>query len=130
MDLAEFLQAEIDKPGMSVRKVAAQLGISASAVQKISNRKIRTMPELDTLQRIADNSGLTLPAVVEMAGAMLGDTEKYTQVARELELHPWIAEEWPRIKSMTKEEFKEAVDYIEWRKRNPLPRPNGGQSNP
>lgn len=131
MDLAEFMQAELDKPKSSVRKVAKRLHISPTTVQKIAKRQIQTMPEVDTLQRIADHSGLTLSTVVEMAGAMMGDVERYTRLAREIELHPWVVEEWPRLTRMTKAEFKEAIDYIEWRKRNPAPPPpNGDQSNP
>lgn len=134
MDLADFIQAELDKPKGSVRKVAAWLHISASTVQKIAKRQIQTMPELDTLERIALYGGMSLGTVVELAGAMMGDTEKYTRVARELELHPWIVEEWDRITAMTKEQFKEAVDYVNWRKEQlsqlPPPPVNGDQSNP
>lgn len=128
MDLADYLQIEVDKT--SVRAVAKHIDIAKTTVQNIVKRNLKTMPDMPTLQKIADAYGITVPTVVEMAGAMLGDTEKYTQIARELELHPWIAEEWTRLSSMTKDEFKEAVDYMEWRKRHPLPLPNGDQSNP
>ncbi len=131
LDLADYLQAEVDKT--SIRKVAAHIDISKTTVQNIIKRKLKSMPDVTTLEKIASAYGITLTVVVEMAGAMLGDTEKYTQIARELEVHPWIAEEWRRLTSMTKERFREAMDYVEWRERHPvgpaLP-PNDDQSNP
>lgn len=129
MDLADFMQGELDKPKSSIRKVAKWLHIAPTTVAKIAKRQIQTMPEVDTLQRIADNSGMSLALVVEMAGAMMGDTEKYAQIARELEAHPWIVEEWKYLTSITREQFKEAVDYIEWRRRHPHPS-DDDQSNP
>lgn len=132
MDLAEYLQSEVDKD-RSLRKTAARLHISKTTLDKIIKRKIKTMPQIQTLQNIADYTGLTLPVVVEMAGAVLGDTEKYSMLARELEWYPWITEEWRRLTNLTREELKESLDYVEWRRRHPggapLPR-NDGRSNP
>jgi len=133
MDLAEYLQVEVDKE-RSIRKVAKRIGISKTTLENIIKRRLKTLPELPTLQKIADcYEDLTLPTVVVMVGAMLGDTEKYAQIAREMELYPWIVEEWTRLTSMTKEQFREAVDYMEYRKRQlggpPLPS-GDDQSNP
>lgn len=119
MDLAEFMQAEIDKPKSSVRKVAKRLHIAPTTVQKIAKRQIQTMPEIDTLQRIADNSGLTLPAVVEMAGAMLGDTEKYTKIARAIEQAPWIAKRFDELILLKESEFNYWLDMVKWRRDHP-----------
>jgi plasmid maintenance system antidote protein VapI len=121
MDLADFIQAELDKPKSSVRKVAKWLHIAPTTVQKIAKRQIRTMPEVDTLQRIADNSGLSLPVIVEMAGAMMGDTEKYTLVARELEKSPWIANRFDELVSLNEQEFNYWMDMVKWRRKNGLP---------
>lgn len=119
MDLSEFMQAEIDKPKSSVRKVAKRLHISPTTVQKIAKRQIQTMPEVDTLQKIADNSGLTLPAVVEMAGAMMGDTEKYAKIARSLERSPWIARRFDELVSLDEKEFNYWMDMVAWRRDHP-----------
>lgn len=121
MDLAEFMQAELDKPKSSVRKVARRLHIAPTTVQKIAKRQIQTMPEVDTLQRIADNSGLTLPAVVEMAGALLGDTEKYAKIARALEQTPWIARRFDELMQLSEDEFNYALDLRAFRLKNRFP---------
>ncbi len=134
IDLSDFLKAAYDKPKMSYRKLAEYIGISKTTVEKIVKRRLKKMPELETLEKIAKAYDLTTPAVVEMAGAMMGDTEKYTQIARELATRPWIAEEWKFLTSLTKEEFAEAKDYMGWRKRHPSdrppPLPNDDQSSP
>lgn len=133
IDLSDFLKTEYDKPKMSYRKLAEYIGISKTTVEKIIKRRLKKMPELETLEKIGTAYELTTPAVVEMAGAMMGDTDKYTQIARELAIHPWLAEEWKFLTSLTKEQFAEAKDYMGWRKRHPsdrLPLPNGDQSSP
>lgn len=134
MDLADYLQAEVEKT--SIRKVAKLTGVSKTTIDNIRNRRIKTLPELQTLEKIATAYSLTLPAVVEMAGAVLGDGEKYSRIARELELHPWIVEEWDTLIAMTKEQFKEAADFIAFRKQQELSAPalpppsHDDQSNP
>lgn len=129
MDLADFLQNEVDHS--SIRKVAKRIGIAPTTVTSIAKRKRQRMPDVDTLRAIADAYGFTLPVVVEMAGAALGDTERYTKFARELELHPWLTEKWDELTRMTQDEFREAMDYLEWRKRHPDARgSNGHRSNP
>jgi transcriptional regulator with XRE-family HTH domain len=131
MNLSEFLQAEIDSS--SIRKVAKKIGIGPTTVTSIAKGKRVRAPDVDTLQKIADAYGLTLAAVVEMTGAMMGDKARYEKLAREMETHPWIAEEWARLTRLSHDRFKEAMDYIAWRERHPsgppLP-PNGDQPNP
>lgn len=133
MNLSDFLQAEIDKPKSSIRKVAKKIGIGTTTVTNIAKGKRKRAPDVDTLQKIADAYDLTLATVVEMAGAMMGDKERYEKLAREIEVHPWIAEDWEYLTKLTRERFKEAMDYISWRERHPngpaLPA-NGDQPNP
>ncbi len=130
MDLADFLQSEIDQT--SIRRVAKKIGIAPTTVTSIAKRKRQRMPDVDTLEAIANAYGLTLPVVVEMAGSALGDTQRYERFARELELHPWLVGKWDELTSMSEAEFSEAMDYLAWRKRHPggSPHQDEGRSNP
>lgn len=118
MDLTEYIQSELDKPQMSVRKVAKKLHIPPSTVQKIAKRAIRTMPEIHTLERIAEHSGMTLPIVVEMAGAMMGDKDKYAKIARALEQSPWIAKRFDELVTLNESEFNYWMDMVKWRREH------------
>ena len=132
MDLADYLQAEVDKA--SIRRVAKHIGISKTTVENIVKRRLKTMPDLSTLEKIASAYDMGTPAVVEMAGMLFSDPDVYLALARELERKPWIAEAWPRLVSLTPAELKESLDYIEWRRRHPggAPPPphNDDQSRP
>jgi len=126
MDLADYLQAEVGRT--SIRKVAKATGVSKTTIDNIVNRRLKTMPDVATLEKIARAYGMTLPVVVEMAGAALGDGERARRLARELEAHPWIAERFDELTSMTREEFTETMDYLAFRRERLAPRPNGDQS--
>lgn len=132
MDLAEFLKNEHAKV-RSYRKMALHIGIAKTTVENIAKGRIRTMPEVETLQHIADAYGMTLPTVVGMAGAMLGDNSRYQVLARQMEAHPWLSERFDELTKLTEAEFQEAMDYLEWRKRHPASNPHlpdSDQSNP
>ena len=60
MDLAEYLQAEVDRE-RSIRKVAKKIGIAKTTLDNIIKRRIKRMPELETLEKIASAYGLTPP---------------------------------------------------------------------
>lgn len=120
VDLAAYLQDEVDKE-RSARKVANRIGISHSALVKIVKRNIKTMPDLKTLELIASAYGLTLPAVIEMAGAILGDGDRYARLARELERLPWIAERFDDLMSLSEDEFTYFLDFVVWKRRQAPP---------
>lgn len=133
MDLADYLQPRVAQT--SLRKVAVAIGISKTTVENIVKRKLKTMPELQTLERIADYSGFSLPVVVAMAGATMGDGSQYARLARELEAHPWITERFDELTAMSKEEFQETMDYFAYRREkkntpHPPPPQDGDLSNP
>lgn len=118
-DLAEYLQEEVQKT--SIRKVAARIGISKTTVANIAGRKLKNMPEVETLEKIAAAYELTLPAVAEMAGAMSGDGEKAARIARELERSPWIINRLDELLRMSEKDFNYFLDWVKWRKKNPPP---------
>ena len=119
MDLADYLQAEVDKA--SIRRVAKHIGVSKTTVENICKRKIETMPKVKTLEKIAAAYGLTLPVVIEMAGAMLGDGDKFIDAAHELEQSPWIERRLTELTSLSEAEFNYWMDWIAWRRRHPAP---------
>jgi transcriptional regulator with XRE-family HTH domain len=132
MDLAAFLQLDVDKS--SVRDVAKKIHISKTTLQKILRRELKTMPQVPTLEKIADYTGLGLSVIVAMTGATMNDREKYDQLARELEAHPWIVERFDELVTMSKEEFQETMDYFAYRRekrKNQTPPPqDDDQSTP
>jgi transcriptional regulator with XRE-family HTH domain len=132
MDLAAFLQLDVDKS--SVREVAGKIRISKTTLQKILRRQLKTMPQVPTLEKIADYTGMSLPVIVAMTGATMNDRGKYDQLARELEAHPWITERFDELVTMSKEEFQETMDYFAYRRekrKNQTPPPqDGDQSTP
>jgi transcriptional regulator with XRE-family HTH domain len=129
-DLADYLQAEVDKV-RSIRKVAKHIGISKTALENITKRKLKTRPQLLTLEKIADAyEDLTLPGVVEMAGAMMGDTERYKIIARKMEVHPWIAERFDDLTSVTQEQFNDWMDQVAWRRHRDQSPPDQDAGSP
>ena len=114
-DLAKLLQDEIDST--SIRRVAKRIGIAKTTASNIAKRKLKSMPEVATLEKIAIAYGLTLPAVVEMAGAMLGDGDKFARLARELEQSPWIRKRFDELVGLSEDEFNYALDLIAFRRQ-------------
>lgn len=127
-DLADFLEEKRKKS--SYRQLAEEIGISRGALEKIIKRKSGKLPKVETLQKIADTYGLPLPRVVEMAGAALGDEERYIRLARELQSSPWLVERFNDLVTMTEAEFEEAMDYLAYRRRQDRPDQNGDRSIP
>jgi transcriptional regulator with XRE-family HTH domain len=119
MDLAEYLQAEVGKT--SIRKVAKKIGISKTAVDNIANRRIKKMPQMETLEKIAIAYGLTVPAVVRMAGVMFPDGDKHVRMAHEIEQSPWVAKRFDELMDMDENEFNYAMDLIAYQRSRGLP---------
>lgn len=113
-DLAEYLQDEIGST--SIRRVAKRIGIAKTTVTNIAKRKLKSIPEVETLEKIATAYELTLPAVVQMAGAMLGDGDKFARLARELEQSPWIRKRFGELVGLSEDEFNYALDLIAFRR--------------
>jgi transcriptional regulator with XRE-family HTH domain len=116
-DLAAYLQDEVDKA--SIRRVATHIGIAKTTVDHIIKRKIKTLPELPTLEKIATAYGLTLPTVIRMAGAMFDDNDKFMRLAHELELSPWIRQRMGELLSLSEDEFNYAMDLTAFRRAHP-----------
>lgn len=124
MDLAEYLQDEVDKE-RSIRKTAKRLGISKTTLENIIKRRTKTRLKVSTLENIAAGTGLTLVAVAEMAGVIIGDGKKHARVARELERKPWIAKRLNELLSLNEGEFNYWMDWIVWyRKKGSPPDPS------
>jgi transcriptional regulator with XRE-family HTH domain len=115
-DLADFLQDEVD--ATSVRAVAKRIDIAKTTVQNIVKRALKTAPETQTLEKIAAAYGLTLPAVLEMTGMMIGDKEKFVKVAHELEQSPWIEKRLDELLSLNEQEFNYWLDWVKWRREH------------
>jgi transcriptional regulator with XRE-family HTH domain len=128
VDLADFLREKVD--ATSLRAVAKYVGVSKTAIDNIVHRRIRKLPKVETLQRIADAYGLSLSSVVEMAGATLGDDDRALRLARELQALPWVAERFNELAVLTESEFNEVMDYLAFRRRQGRPLRNGDQSIP
>ncbi len=120
IDLAEYLQVEADKD-RSLRKTAARLHISKTTLEKLIKRKLKTKPHVQTLENIAESTGLTLSAVAEMAGAMMADTDPFARLGRDLELRPWIKKRLPELLSLSEREFNYWMDWVAWRRRQGPP---------
>lgn len=82
MDLASFLAEQVKQS--SLRQVAEKTGISKSTVDHIIRRVNRNLPELETLNRIADAYDIALWRVIEMAGVDLGLPSGTTDLANRL----------------------------------------------
>lgn len=83
MDLAEFIQAEVDRT--SIRKVARRAGLSSKApIERIINRQNDGFPELETLIGISRGFGIDLLEVVQMAGATIPEPKTPAEVRQRL----------------------------------------------
>lgn len=82
MDLADFLQAEVDRS--SLRDVAGKIGISKTAVDNLAKRKNKELPELVTLQKIAAAYNKDLWEVIEMMPVDLGLPKTLEEEAKQL----------------------------------------------
>lgn len=128
-DLADFLSRELDDS--SYRELEAKTGVSRGSLENIIGRQNKKLPELETLKKIADAYGMPLWRVIEMAGASLGDEERYSRLARELQATPWLVEHFDALVSISQDEFIELMDYLAFRRRQRgLPPPDVDQSTP
>jgi transcriptional regulator with XRE-family HTH domain len=82
MDLAEYLQAEVDRT--SIRKVAKRIGVSKSAVEHITKRDLQGLPELETLIAIAKAYDLDLLEVERMAGVTIPEPKTPAEAQQRL----------------------------------------------
>lgn len=129
MDLADFLAAKLAQS--NYRDMEDVTKVSRGSLESIIKRQNTKLPELETLEKIGNAYGLPLWHVIEMAGKSLGDEERYSRLARELQTSPWITNRWTELLRMTPEDLDEAMDYLAFRRkqRGPLP-PTDDQSNP
>lgn len=82
MDLAEFLQAEVDQT--SLRAVAAKTRVSKTAIENIIKRQTTEQHKIGTLERIALAYGKELYEVMQMAGVKLGLPQNDSERSRRL----------------------------------------------
>lgn len=69
MDLADYLADKVHQG--SLRSVAEETGLSHNAINRIAQRKLKQLPELETLRAISSAYNLPLWKVIEMAGVDL-----------------------------------------------------------
>ena len=81
-NLAEFLEAEQKKLGY--RELEEKAKVSRGALEKIIKGYNKQLPEIETLQRIAEAYDLKLWEVVEMAGVNLDLPQTPSERARRL----------------------------------------------
>lgn len=120
-DLADYLAPDVERE--SIRKVAARIGIAKTTLENIIKRRLKKMPKVETLKKIADAYGLTLPAVVEMAGMTLGDGDRYARVAREMEQLPWIRKRLDELTRLSEQEFNYWLDWVAYHRDHPADGP-------
>lgn len=82
MDLAEYLQAEVDRT--SLRKVAKKAGVSKGAIDRIIKRANEGFPELETLIGISKGFDLDLLEVERMAGVTIPAPQTPAEVQQRL----------------------------------------------
>lgn len=83
MDLAEYLQAEVDRT--SIRKVATKAGLkSKGPIERIIYHQNDGFPELETLEGIAKGFGLDLLDVLRMAGVTIPEPRTPAEAQRRL----------------------------------------------
>lgn len=83
MDLAEYLQAEVDRT--SLRKVAKKAGLASKGpVERIIKHQNEGFPELETLIGIAKGFGLDLLEVMRMAGVTIAEPKTPAEVRQRL----------------------------------------------
>lgn len=81
-DLADFLARELDHS--SYRALEAKTKVSRGALENIIQRENKKLPELETLNKIADAYGLALWQVIEMTGIDLGLPKSPSDLAQRL----------------------------------------------
>jgi transcriptional regulator with XRE-family HTH domain len=69
VDLADYLADKVHQG--SLRSVAEETGLSHNAINRIAQRKLKQLPELETLRAISAAYNLPLWKVIEMAGVDL-----------------------------------------------------------
>jgi transcriptional regulator with XRE-family HTH domain len=83
MDLAEYLQAEVDRT--SIRKVAKKAGLASKGpIERIINHQNEGFPEIETLVGIAKGFGLELLEVMRMAGATIPEPKTPAEARQRL----------------------------------------------
>lgn len=83
-DLAAFLNRE--RKRLTYRGLQGKTGVSRGALEAIIKRTSKKLPELETLQRIADAYDYSLDYVLEMAGANTTPPKSPSELARRLAL--------------------------------------------
>lgn len=82
MDLAEYLQAEVDHT--SLRKVAKKVGVSKGVIDRIIKRQNDGFPELETLVAIAKAYELELLEVERMVGVAIPEPKTPAEAQQRL----------------------------------------------
>lgn len=128
-DLADFLARELENS--SYRDLEAKTGVSRGSLENLIARQNKKLPELETLDKIAKSYQMPLWHVIEMAGASLGDEERYSRLARELQVSPWLVEHFDDLARISRDEFTELMDYLAFRRRQRgTPPQDADQSTP
>jgi transcriptional regulator with XRE-family HTH domain len=82
MNLVQLLSEELERS--SLRDLEAKTGISHTALLRIVRGQLKSLPEIETLDKIAKAFSLPLWRIIEMAGADLGLEEDVYGLSRRL----------------------------------------------
>lgn len=128
--LANFLRERMAARGWNQGQLAAKAEIRESTLSNILNKE-GVIPRPDTVKALAKALEIDPPFLTALLDYPIDSSSnpnsRYVRLARELEASPWLAERIDDLLHLSPEEFRELMDYLDFRRRR---RRGGDQSNP
>lgn len=108
--LQEFLLEELERS--SIRDVAERIDMAPSALRRLAQGELKSLPEIETLQKIARAFKLPLWHVLKMAGVDLGLPDDSTTEVKQIASLFTNHEQFRELVSAAARADKEGVDAV------------------
>jgi transcriptional regulator with XRE-family HTH domain len=122
--LANFIRSRMRFLGKNQVDIAAGAGIKESTLSNILNPKKKsgsTIPRPATIRGLAkalQTEGALLTSLLGYPVGPVGDDDRYEEIARRLPGVPWLADRLPDLMELSEDEFRDLMEWLDFRRQN------------
>jgi len=122
--LANFIRSRMKYLGKSQVDIAGMAGIKESTLSNILNPKKEAgsiIPRPGTIKGLAkalQTEGALLTSLLGYPVGPVGDDDRYEEIARRLPGVPWLADRLPDLMELSEDEFRDLMEWLDFRRQN------------
>ena len=121
MGLANFLKRRMKLVNVGQKDLTDKFSISKGTVSRWLRGNIGASPKLPTFVAFSEALQTPLGQLLEQAGYPIDQptepSDRHLHLARKLDAYPWLAERLDDLMRVSDVEFRELMEYVEFRRR-------------